>query len=194
MGIRPSRTKLIKFLSLNRYDITFVQESHLFSDSSFHIPGYKTLKKDRSMKRRGTTDSTENLVVGVFKLVKNGLTYSFLSTQFLSSLDPNSNYLAITVKIKGASPIHLFNIYVPPIRFSSSDSRPKSFSLFLLPSSPTTYIFNNFNCHYSSWDSHSPQDQSCKNLFDWLLSSDLLPVNNPDHLPYFTAPLETAPP
>ena len=94
------------------------------------------------MTRREATVSTGNLGGGVLILVKNGLTYTPLSTQLLSTLDPSSDYLAITVKIKGASPIHLFNVYVPPIRFSSSDSRPyKSFSFFLLTSSPTTYIF-----------------------------------------------------
>ena len=103
---------------------------------------------NRFMTRRGTTNSTGNLGGGVLILVKNGPTYTSLSTQFLSSLDPSSDYLAIAVKIKGASPIHLFNVYVPPIR--SSDSRPKSFSPFLLPSSPTTYIFGDFNSHHSS--------------------------------------------
>ena len=132
------------------------------------------------MTRRGTTDSTGNLGGGVLILVKNGLTYTSLSTQSLSSLDPSSDYLAIAVKVKGASPIHLFNVYVPPIRSSSSDSRPKS-SPFLLPSSRTTYIFGNFNSHHSFWDSHSLEDQSGKELFDWLLSSDLLPLNNPEH-------------
>ena len=128
-----------------------------------------------------TTNSTGNLGGGVLILGKNGLTYTSLSTQSLSSLDPSSDYLAITVKIKGASPIHLFNVYVSPIRSSSSDSRPKSFSLFLLPSSPTTHIFGDFKSHHSSWDSHSLEDQSGKELFDWLLSSDLLPLNNPEH-------------
>ena len=158
-----------------------MQESHLSSDSTFRIPGYKTLQKNRFMTRRGTTNSTGNLGGGVLILVKNGLSYTSLSTQSLSSLDPSSDYLAIAVKIKGAAPIHLFNVYVPPIRSSSSDSRPKSFSPFLLPSSPTTYIFGDFNSHHSSWDSHSPEDHSGKDLFDWLLSSDLLPLNNPEH-------------
>ena len=57
------------------------------------------------MTKRGTTISTENLGGDVLILVKNGLTYTSLS-----SLDPSSDYLAITVKIKGASPIHLFNL------------------------------------------------------------------------------------
>ena len=112
---------------------------------------------------------------------QKGLSYTLLSTQSLSSLNPSSDYSAIAVKIKGAAPIHLFNVYVPPIRSSSSDSRPKSFSPFLLPSSPTTYIFGDFNSHHSSRDSHSPEDHSGKDLFDWLLSSDLLPLNNPEH-------------
>ena len=133
------------------------------------------------MTRRETTNSTGNLGGGVLILVKTGLSYTSLSTQSLSSLDPSSDYLAIAVKIKGAAPIHFVNVYVPPIRSSSSDSRPKSFSPFLLPSSPTTNIFGDFNSHHSSWYSHSPEDQSGKDLFDWLLSSDLLPLNNPEH-------------
>ena len=157
-----------------------MQESHLSSDFTFRIPGYKTLQMNRSMTRRETTNSTGNLGSVVLILFKNGLTYTSLSTQSLSSLDPSSDYLAIAVKIKRASPIHLFNVYVPPIR-SSFDSRPKSFLPFFLPSSSTTYIFGDFNSHHSSWDSHSPEDQSGKYLFDWLLSSDLLPINNPEH-------------
>ena len=133
------------------------------------------------MTRKGTTNSTGNLGGGVLILVKTGLSYTLLSTQSLYSLDPSSDYLAITVKIKEAPPIHLFNVNVPRIRSSSSDSLPKSFSPFLLPSSPTTYIFGDFNSHHSFWDSHSPEDQSGKELFDWLLSSDLLPLNNPEH-------------
>ena len=62
-----------------------------------------------------------------------------------------------------------------------SDCRPKSFLPFLVPSSPLTFIFGDFNWHHSSWDSHSPEDQLGKDLYDWLLSSDLLPLYNPDH-------------
>ena len=52
-GIRPRRTELTHFFSQNQYDLIFVQESHLSSDSTFRIPGYKTLQKNRSMTRRG---------------------------------------------------------------------------------------------------------------------------------------------
>ena len=78
-GIRPRRTELIQFLSHNQYDLIFIQESHLSSDSTFRIPGYKTLQKNRSMTRRGITNSTGNLG-GVLILVKTGLSYTSLST------------------------------------------------------------------------------------------------------------------
>ena len=92
-GIRPRRPEITQFLSHNQYDLIFIQESHLSSDSTFRIPGYKTLQKNRSMTRRGTTNSTENLGGGVLILVKNGLTYTSLSTQSLSSLDPKHHTL-----------------------------------------------------------------------------------------------------
>ena len=133
------------------------------------------------MTRRGTTNSTENLRCPYTRQKWSNLIP--LSTQHLFSVDSRSDYLAITVKTKGAPPIHHYTQFnsVPPIRSSSSDSRPKSFSPLLLPSFPTTYIFGNFNCYHSSWDSHNPEDQPGKDLFDWLLSSDLLPLSNPNH-------------
>ena len=111
-GIRPRRTELIQFLSKSVWSHLRARVA-LSSDSTFLIPGYKTLQKNRSMTKRETTVSTGNLGDGVLILVKNGLTYNLLSTQLLSSLDPSSDYLAITVKIKGASPIHLFQCLCP---------------------------------------------------------------------------------
>ena len=89
---------IIQFLSLNQYNLIFAQESQLFSDSTFHISGYKTLRKARSMMRRGTTNCTGNLGGGVLILVKNGLINSLSLYPHLCSLYPCSDYLAITVK------------------------------------------------------------------------------------------------
>ena len=82
--------------------------------------------------------------------------------------------------MKGTSLIYFFNVYVSSIS-SSSDIRPKSFSPFLLPLSCTIFIFSSFIYHYSSWNSHSPEDQIRKDFFDWLLSSYLLSFNNSDY-------------
>ena len=142
------------------------------------------------MTRRGTTNSTGNLGGGVLILVKNSLTYTSLSTQSLSSLDPSSDYLAIAVKVKGASPTHLFNVYVPSIR-SSSDSRPKSFSPFLLPSSPTTYIFGDFNTIiHPGTPTHWKTNQAKSCLIG---SSPLIfyLLTTPNIIPCYTVPPET---
>ena len=186
-GIRPRRTKLIQFLSHNQYDRIFIQESHLSSDSTFRIPGYKTLQKNRSMTRRGTTNSTGNLGGGVPILVKNDLSYTSLS-----SLDPSSDYLAIAVKIERAPPIHLFNVYVPPIRFSSSDSRPKSFSPFLLSSfPPLTSLVTLTAIIHPGTPTHRKTNQAkiC------LIGSSLLIfylLITPNITPYYTVPPKTA--
>ena len=147
------------------------------------------------MTRRETTNSTGNLGGGVLILVKKGLTYTSLSTQSLSSIDPSSNYLAIAVKIKGASPIYLFNVYVPPIRSSSSDSRPKSFSPFLLPSSPpltslatlTAIIHPGIPTHQKT-----NQVKICLIGSSLLISSLLYLSTTPNITPYYTVPPETA--
>ena len=188
-GIRPHRTKLTHFLSQNQYNLIFVQESHLSSDSTFRIPGYKTLQKEPLYDKKRNTISTENLVI----LVKNGLTYTSLSTQSLSSLDPSSNCLAITVKIKGASPIDLFNVYVPPIRTSSSDSRPKSFSPFyhhlpLLLSLATLIAI----VHPGTPTHRKTNQAKICSTGSFLLIFYLLTIPNIIH--YCTVPPETAPP
>ena len=54
-------------------------------------------------------------------------------------------------------------------------SHPSSYHhpLLLTPSVILTVITNP--------GTHTPEDQSGKDLFEWLLSSDLLPLNNPEH-------------
>ena len=145
------------------------------------------------MTRRGTTNTTGNLGGGVLILVKNGLTYTSLSTQSLSSLDPSSDYLAIAVKVKGASPIHLFNVYVPPIRSSSSDSRPKNPShpfSYHHPLPPTSSAALTAIIHPGT-----PTHRKTNQAKSCLIGSSLLIfylLTTPNITPYYTVPLETA--
>ena len=37
-----------------------------------------------------------------------------------------------------------------------------------------------FNCHYSPWDSKGTSDHRREEVLDWVISSDLLPPNEPD--------------
>ena len=191
-GIRPRRTELLHFLSHNQYDLIFIQESHLSSDSTFRIPGYKTLQKNRFMTRRGTTNSMGNLGGGVLILVKNGLSYTSLSTQSLSSLDPSSDYLAIAVKIKGAA-LYIFLTYLShlsaplPPTLVQNPSHPFSFHHPL----PLTSLATLTAIIHLGTPTHRKTIQAkiC------LIGSSPLIFHlsiTPNTTPYCTVPLETA--
>ena len=68
----------------------------------------------------------------------------------------------------------------PPIRSSPTDGRTDSFSPSSLPSSRNLFILGDFNCHHSLWDSKDTSDTPGEEVFDWIISSDLLPLNDPD--------------
>ena len=65
-----------------------------------------------------------------------------------------------------------------PIRSSATDGRTDSFS----PSIPSKnlFILGDFNCNHSLWDSRGTSDPCREEVFDWVISSDLLPRNDPD--------------
>ena len=58
---------------------------------------------------------------------------------------------------------------------------------FLSPFFPSIYLFilGNFNCHHSLWVSKGTSDPSGEEVFDWVISSDLLPLNDPNILTLF---------
>ena len=73
------------------------------------------------------------------------------------------------------------NVYAPPpIRSSSTDGRTDSFSPSILPSSRNFFILWDFNCHHPLWDSRGTSNPRGERVFDWVISSDLLPINDPD--------------
>ena len=68
----------------------------------------------------------------------------------------------------------------PPIRSSPTDGRSDSFSPSILPSSRNLFILGDFNCHHPLWDSRVTSDPRGEEVFNWVISSDLLPLNDPD--------------
>ena len=67
-----------------------------------------------------------------------------------------------------------------PIRSSPTDGRTDSFSPSILLSSRSLFILGDFNCHHPLWDSRGTSDPRGEEVFDWVISSDLLPLNDPD--------------
>ena len=175
-----SRAELIAFLSGNHYDLILLQETHLSSTRKFQIPGYYTLRTDRTFGRQGPVSSgTHNTGGGVPTLIQSDLAFSPVSVSSLSSQDPYLDYTCVKVLLSNHSPLQFLNLYSPPIRNSPSDSRTRTFYPDILPNSPDTFILGDFNAHYPSWDRLIPPNPLGNDLIRWITSSGLEILNDP---------------
>ena len=149
-----------------------------------HLPlsGFlDSLRSDCTHSRSGilSSDAT-HASGGVVIFVRQGLSFSELSTSSLSLLDPYSDYVGVNISLNKSSSVSFLNVYAPPICSSPMDGRTDSFSLSILPSSRNLFILGDFNCHHLLWDSRGTSDHHREEVFDWVISSDLLPLNDPD--------------
>ena len=179
-GLRARTTELLHFLSSHSVDLICIQDSNL--NSSFWIPGSSALRSDHTHSQSGILfpDATHTSG-GVVIFVRQGLSFSELSTTSLSLLDPYSDYVGINISLNNSSSLSFLNVYAPPlfappqqmaepIPFLPPFSPPPKISILWgtlqLPSFPPA-LKRYFNPHWEE-------------VFDWVISSDLLPLNDPD--------------
>ena len=180
-SLRARSTELLHFLLSCSVDLICIQESNLNSSSSFRIPGFSALRFDRTHSRSGIlSPDAPHASGGVIIFVRQDLSFSELSTSSLSLLDPYSDYVGVNISLNNSSSLSFLNVYAPPIRSSPTDGRTDSFSLSILPSSRNLFILRDFICHHPLWDSRGTSDLRGEEVFDWVISSDLLPLNDPD--------------
>ena len=111
-GLRARGTELLHFLSSHPVDLISIQESNL--NSSFRIPGFSVLSSDRTHSRSGILSSdTTHASGGVVIFVRQGLSFSELSTSTLSSLDPYSDYVGNNISLNNSSSPSFLNVYAP---------------------------------------------------------------------------------
>ena len=103
-------------------------------------------------------------------------------TSSLSLPDPYSDYVGVNIFLNNSSSLSFFNVYALPFSSSPTDGRNDSFSLSNLLSSRNFFILGDFNCHHSLWDSRGTSKLREGHVFDWVISSGLLPFNDPDKL------------
>ena len=135
-GFRARSTKLLHFILSHPVDLIYIQESNLNLSSSFWIPGFSALQSHGTHSRSGifSTDVAD-ASGGVIIFVKQGLYFSELSTSSLSLLDPYSDYVEVNISLNASSSsLSFLNVYAPPIRYSTKDSRTNFFSLSIFPS------------------------------------------------------------
>ena len=114
-GLRARSTELLHFLSSHPVDLICIQEFNLNSSSSFRIPGFSVLRSDRTHFRSGILfpDAT-HASGGVIIFVRQGLSFSEFSTSFLSSLDPCSDYVGVSISLNNSSSLSFLDVYAPP--------------------------------------------------------------------------------
>ena len=193
-GLRARSTELLHFLSLHPVDLICIQESNLNATSYFQIPGLSALRSDRIHSRSGIlSPNATHAGGGIVIFVRQGLSFSEFSTSSLSSFDPYSDYVGVNISLNNSSSVSFLNVYAPPICSSPRDGRSNSFSPSILPSSRNLFILGDFNCHHPLWDSRVTTDPRGEEVFDWVISSDLLPSMTLTHPLFSIAPLAVAP-
>ena len=113
-GLCARSTELLHFLSSHPVDLICIQESNLNSSSSFRIPGFSVLRSDRTHSRSGilSPDAT-HASGGVVIFVRQGLSFSELSTSSLSLLHPYFDYVGIKISLNNSSVVSFLNVYAP---------------------------------------------------------------------------------
>ena len=78
------------------------------------LSGFSALHSDRTHSQSGilSPDAT-HASDGVIIFVKQGLSFSELSTSSLSSLDPYSDYVGINISLNNSSSLSFLNVYAP---------------------------------------------------------------------------------
>ena len=114
-GLRAMSTELLHFFSSLPVDLICIQESNLNSSFSFQIPGFSTVRSDRTHYRSGilSRDAT-HASGGVVVFVREGLSFSELSISSLFLLDLYSDYVGINISLNNSSLLSFLNVYAAP--------------------------------------------------------------------------------
>ena len=127
-GLQARSTELLHFISSYPIELICIQEFNLNLSSSFRIPGFSALRSDGTHSQSGIfpTDVTD-ASGGVIIFVRQGLSFSELSTSSLSLLDPYSNYVEINISLNKSSSLSFLNVFAPLFALLRRMAEPISF-------------------------------------------------------------------
>ena len=103
--------------------------------------------------------------------------FSELSTSSLSLLDPYSHYVGINISLNNFSSLSFLNVYAPPIRYSLMDGRTDSFPHPFFSPPEISSFWRILIAITPTLGLKSTSDFRGEEIFDWIISSDLLPLN-----------------
>ena len=117
------------------------------------LSGFSALRSHGTRSRSGIfSTNVTDASGGVIIFVRQGLSFSKLSTASLSLLGPYSDYVEVNISLNDSSSLSFLNVYGPPIRSSTKDSRTNFFFPSILPSyvEAEAVDFSRFHFHRKS--------------------------------------------
>jgi len=126
------------------------QETNLSSSRDFKVPGYSVFRADCTLTHRSPTTTGNQNSDGGGVLTLINSDLSFQIVPF-PTLSDSTWPQTISVS-KSLSPLNF----------------------------PKTFILHNFNAHHPTWDAHVSPNSAGNSLFNWILSSQLDVLNDPD--------------
>ena len=106
------------------------------------------------------------------------LSLNFLSPLFLRLIP--SLIMYGSTSLLTTPPRSHFLMCTPPYLLLPNGWQNRLLFSSILPSSRNLFILRDFNCHHTLWDSRGTSSLLREEVFDWVISSDLLPLNDPD--------------
>ena len=104
--------------------------------------------------------------------------YYFLNSS-LSSLEPYFYCLGVSILLNHLFSLFCLSFVLLLFAFLRRTAEPTPSSFHFL-SSRNLYLLGDFNCHHLFWDSKGTSDSSGEEVFNWVISSDLLLLDDPD--------------
>ena len=152
-----------------------IQESNLNISSCFRIPGFSALRSDCIHSRfvifsTDTTHASGDVII----FVRQGLSFCEFSTLLFLRLIPTQIMSRLTSLYTTSPRSHS----LVSIRSSPTDSRTDSFSPSIFSPGEVSSFWGDFNCHHPVRDSKGTPDSGGEEVFNWIISSDLLPLND----------------
>ena len=158
-----------------------IQKSSFNLSSFLQISGFSALHSDCTHSQSDILSHDATHACGsVIIFVRQGLSFFEVSTSSFSLFDPYSDFVGVNISLNNSSSLSFLNVYAPLICSSLMDGRIHSFSPSIYSSSRNLFILDDFNCHHSLWNSRGTSDPQREEVFDWVISSDLLILNDSD--------------
>jgi hypothetical protein len=171
------------YLEKRNVDVFFIQETKLISSDKrikAKFPGYTIKRKDRAQPRGKEGNSGGGLLVGI----KKGIPFRVANIDLRGYGDGITESYSIEIPLKNGQKIRFTNIYIPPIRNTSSEAerqRDTEVTTNKWPCERYDCLFGDFNAHAPVWDSsYEEADERGEIVDDWIRGTGMTTLNDPD--------------